>query len=331
MLQLVRIHQERLSISAPRPGLHSVTREVATVVKHAAMRGGLCTIFIRHTSASLVIQENADPSVQADLQRFFDRLVLAGDTAGGDYEHDAEGPDDMPGHIKSALTQSSLSIPLIDGALALGTWQGIYLWEHRSGPAAARADRSNYRASSRASSRGQSSAVQAPGQAPGYSSRARTTGEPPRRVRRAIVPGECSRTPRPDPWLTPLAGARPLAGGAAGGRVRDRHGGDAAPVSVLCHRALQPPGPAAGLAGSRRGAAAGACGCSPARDARVEHGGGDGDVGGGVLPPGGISRGPADPALGRGADQRGGGRSGDAAGGAGHAGDLPGLAPGRHC
>ena len=98
------------------------------------MQSGLCTIFIRHTSASLVIQENADPSVQADLQRFFDRLVPAGNRPGGDYEHDAEGPDDMPGHIKSALTQTALSIPLLDGALALGTWQGVYLWEHRHGP-----------------------------------------------------------------------------------------------------------------------------------------------------------------------------------------------------
>jgi secondary thiamine-phosphate synthase enzyme len=134
MLEDVRIHQERLAISAPRPGLHAVTREIAKVVERAAMKHGLCTVFIRHTSASLVIQENADPSVQADLSRFFDRLVPAGDQPGGSYEHDDEGPDDMPGHIKAALTQTSLGIPLIDGKLALGTWQGIYLWEHRSGP-----------------------------------------------------------------------------------------------------------------------------------------------------------------------------------------------------
>ena len=98
------------------------------------MQGGLCTIFIRHTSASLVIQENADPTVQEDLQRFFHRLVPEGNSPGGDYAHDAEGPDDMPGHIKSALTQTTLSIPLLDGELALGRWQGIYLWEHRHGP-----------------------------------------------------------------------------------------------------------------------------------------------------------------------------------------------------
>jgi secondary thiamine-phosphate synthase enzyme len=133
MLQRVRIHQRQLTISPRGPGLHPITAEVAQVVSEAGMTVGLCTIFIRHTSASLVIQENADPSVRADLQRFFARLVPAGGSAGGDYEHDAEGPDDMPGHIKSALTQTVLSVPLVDGKLGLGTWQGIYLWEHRSG------------------------------------------------------------------------------------------------------------------------------------------------------------------------------------------------------
>lgn len=110
-----------------------MTREVAQVVARAALLQGLCTIFIRHTSASLVIQENADPTVRADLQRFFARLVPDGNQPGTRYQHDAEGPDDMPAHIKAALTQTTLAIPLVDGALGLGTWQGIYLWEHRSG------------------------------------------------------------------------------------------------------------------------------------------------------------------------------------------------------
>lgn len=121
-------------MQVPGPGLHPLTAEVAAVVGRAGLGSGLCTIFIRHTSASLVIQENADPTVRADLQRFFARLVPDGNQPGTRYQHDAEGPDDMPAHIKSALTQTTLSIPLLDGALGLGTWQGIYLWEHRHGP-----------------------------------------------------------------------------------------------------------------------------------------------------------------------------------------------------
>ncbi|MCD6044330.1 MAG: hypothetical protein K0R40_3933 [Burkholderiales bacterium] len=89
---------------------------------------GLCTVFVRHTSASLVIQENADPSAKRDLERWLNRLVPEGDPF---YEHDAEGPDDMPSHIKAALTATALSIPVIDHRLGLGQWQGIYLWEHR--------------------------------------------------------------------------------------------------------------------------------------------------------------------------------------------------------
>jgi secondary thiamine-phosphate synthase enzyme len=93
------------------------------------MQTGLLTVFVRHTSASLVIQENADPAVQRDLERFFARLVRDGDPL---FEHDQEGPDDMPAHVRAALTQTQLSIPLVDGRLALGTWQGIYLYEHRT-------------------------------------------------------------------------------------------------------------------------------------------------------------------------------------------------------
>ena len=92
------------------------------------IRDGLMTVFCRHTSASLVIQENADPDVRADLESFFARLVPDGDPR---YRHDTEGPDDMPAHIRAALTQTSVSIPVIEGRLALGTWQGVYLWEHR--------------------------------------------------------------------------------------------------------------------------------------------------------------------------------------------------------
>ena len=120
---------ERLTIAVSRRGLHDVTAEVAGVVRRSGVADGLATVFIRHTSASLVIQENADPDVRRDLETFFERLVPEGK---GLYRHDAEGPDDMPAHIKSALTAVSLSIPILNGKLALGTWQGIYLWEHRA-------------------------------------------------------------------------------------------------------------------------------------------------------------------------------------------------------
>ena len=106
-------------------GLHDITAKVAAEVK---VEEGLCTVFVRHTSASLVIQENADPSAKRDLERWLDRLVPDGDPF---YEHDTEGPDDMPGHIKAALTCASLSIPVFQKKLVLGAWQGIYLWEHR--------------------------------------------------------------------------------------------------------------------------------------------------------------------------------------------------------
>jgi secondary thiamine-phosphate synthase enzyme len=106
-------------------GLYEITGQVRPLVK---VDEGLCTLFVRHTSASLLVQENADPTAKQDLERWLNRLVPEGDPF---YRHDAEGPDDMPAHIKSALTATSLSIPIVEGALALGTWQGIYLWEHR--------------------------------------------------------------------------------------------------------------------------------------------------------------------------------------------------------
>lgn len=122
---------EEIEVRAPRPGLHAITREVAEVVRSAGVKEGLCTVFVRHTSASLTIQENADPSAQRDLEAWLNRLVPEGDAL---YSHTQEGPDDMPSHIKSALTATSLTIPVLGGQLALGTWQGIFLWEHRRRP-----------------------------------------------------------------------------------------------------------------------------------------------------------------------------------------------------
>ena len=119
---------EQLTVTTRSQGLHEITSPVANVVKNSGIGEGLCTVFVRHTSASLVIQENADPSAREDLERWLNRLVPEGDPV---YRHDTEGPDDMPAHIKSALTQTSLSIPVFQGKLSLGTWQGIYLWEHR--------------------------------------------------------------------------------------------------------------------------------------------------------------------------------------------------------
>ena len=123
----VKTHQEHVTIEARGPGLHDVTVQVARVVKASGVRTGMCNVFLQHTSASLVVQENADPAVRRDLQRFLSRIA----PESADYEHDTEGPDDMPAHIKAALTATSLSIPVVHGKLGLGTWQGIYLWEHR--------------------------------------------------------------------------------------------------------------------------------------------------------------------------------------------------------
>jgi secondary thiamine-phosphate synthase enzyme len=119
---------KRLSITTNAQGLYEFTDRLASLVNAAGVRDGLCTIFVQHTSASLVIQENADPSAKHDLENWLNRLVTENDPL---YTHDTEGPDDMPAHIKAALTASSLSVPIADGTLALGTWQGIYLWEHR--------------------------------------------------------------------------------------------------------------------------------------------------------------------------------------------------------
>ena len=119
---------KQLTVQTRAQGLVEVTRMVNAAVAEAKLAEGLCTVFVRHTSASLIIQENADPTAKHDLERWLNRLVPEGDPF---YEHDTEGPDDMPAHINSALTPTSLAIPIVEGHLALGTWQGIYLWEHR--------------------------------------------------------------------------------------------------------------------------------------------------------------------------------------------------------
>jgi secondary thiamine-phosphate synthase enzyme len=121
----------RIEVPTDGPGLYEITRPVQRVVSDFSLPEGLCTVFIQHTSASLVIQENADPSARHDLEAWMKRLVPPGDPR---FTHTSEGPDDMPSHIKSALTATSLSVPVVGGVLGLGTWQGIYLWEHREAP-----------------------------------------------------------------------------------------------------------------------------------------------------------------------------------------------------
>ncbi len=119
----------QLSIHTQGKGLYSITRQVAAWVAESGMQTGLLTLLIQHTSASLVIQENADPDVQTDLEKFLSRLVPEGDPI---YDHTTEGPDDMPAHVRSVLTQTNLSIPVVGGGMALGIWQGIYVFEHRT-------------------------------------------------------------------------------------------------------------------------------------------------------------------------------------------------------
>lgn len=119
---------EILILEVGGQGLHEITDRVALEVRGSGLREGLCTLFLRHTSASLTIQENADPSARRDLETWLHRLVPENDPL---YTHTSEGPDDMPAHIKAALTATSLSIPILRGKLVLGTWQGIFLWEHR--------------------------------------------------------------------------------------------------------------------------------------------------------------------------------------------------------
>lgn len=118
-----------LTVSTRGKGLYDITRATREALAETGIRDGILTVFIAHTSASLVIQENADPEVQRDLERFFARLVPDGDAL---FRHTEEGPDDMPAHVRAALTQTSIGIPLRDGRLVLGTWQGLYVYEHRN-------------------------------------------------------------------------------------------------------------------------------------------------------------------------------------------------------
>ena len=124
-------HAKELTVATRGRGFHDITGEVQRAVAESGAKEGLCTVFLHHTSASLLLCENADPDVRRDLESFFSRLVKDGDPL---FRHDAEGPDDMPAHIKAALLPVSLGIPVTEGRLALGTWQGIYLWEHRAQP-----------------------------------------------------------------------------------------------------------------------------------------------------------------------------------------------------
>lgn len=124
-------HAQELTVPTRGRGFHDITSEVQQAVAASGARQGLCTVFLHHTSASLILCENADPDVRKDLEAFFARLVKDGDPM---FRHDAEGPDDMPAHVRTVLTQNSLSIPIQDGAAKLGTWQGLYVWEHRTDP-----------------------------------------------------------------------------------------------------------------------------------------------------------------------------------------------------
>jgi secondary thiamine-phosphate synthase enzyme len=128
---MTMVHREELTIETRGRGTYEITQQVQQVVARSSIKRGLCTVFIKHTSASLIICENADPTVMRDLEHFTARLVPDGYPG---FIHDAEGADDMPAHIRSILTQTSISIPVENGTCDLGTWQGVYLWEHRVHP-----------------------------------------------------------------------------------------------------------------------------------------------------------------------------------------------------
>lgn len=125
------IHRGELTVATRGRGTYDITDEVAQIVAKSRATVGLATIWVHHTSASLIVCENADPSVRRDLEAFFARLVPDGDRL---FTHTAEGDDDMPAHVRNVLTQTSIGVPIDDGRLALGTWQGLYLWEHRMAP-----------------------------------------------------------------------------------------------------------------------------------------------------------------------------------------------------
>jgi secondary thiamine-phosphate synthase enzyme len=125
------ISQAEIRLDTRGRGTYDITRDVQAAVREAGITTGLCNVFIRHTSASLMLCENADPAVLRDLETFMSRTVPDGDPM---FTHTAEGPDDMPAHVRSVLTQSDLNLPIRDGRCDLGTWQGVYLWEHRTAP-----------------------------------------------------------------------------------------------------------------------------------------------------------------------------------------------------
>ncbi len=125
------MYGEDLTFQTPGKGLHEITQPLAEAIRRADVETGLCHVFLRHTSASLVITENADPSARRDLLNWFDRLAPENDP---DYTHTSEGPDDMPSHLKAAVTRTSETLPVKDGRLNLGTWQGVFLFEHRTRP-----------------------------------------------------------------------------------------------------------------------------------------------------------------------------------------------------
>jgi secondary thiamine-phosphate synthase enzyme len=122
---------DRLTVRTRARGFYEITRDVQSIVERGRVDTGLCTLHLQHTSASLLIQENADPDLRRDFERFFARLVPDGDKL---FVHTVEGADDMPAHVRTALTAVNLSIPIAEGRLCLGTWQGIYVWEHRTTP-----------------------------------------------------------------------------------------------------------------------------------------------------------------------------------------------------
>ena len=125
------MHQRTLQLDRHGRGLHDITAQVQDAVRASGIRTGLCHLFLQHTSASLVVQENADPDVLRDLEDWMSRAVLDGDPR---FLHTDEGPDDMSAHVRTALTQTSLTVPVVDGRLAFGTWQALYLYEHRTAP-----------------------------------------------------------------------------------------------------------------------------------------------------------------------------------------------------
>jgi secondary thiamine-phosphate synthase enzyme len=125
------VHQQQLRFSTRGRGTVDISRQIDEVIQHSGVKQGICQVFVHHTSASLILCENADPTVRTDLENFMKKIIPDGDSM---FQHTDEGPDDMPAHVRTVLTQSSLSIPVDSGRNTLGIWQGIYLWEHRTHP-----------------------------------------------------------------------------------------------------------------------------------------------------------------------------------------------------